>query len=86
METRGHFFISGKQYILFVERGIFRNKLYLFEHKKDSCFLQPVPIRVTTSTPLETGGYWLEKLKRYLAKQRNKKRSQAGCSNPRNSA
>lgn len=84
MEIKGYFSISGKQYILFVERGIVRTRLYLFECKDDSCFLQPVPLKVTTSTLPETVRHWLEESKRYMAKKRNKKRSQARCSSTRN--
>ena len=86
IETKGCFSVNGKQYILFVERGIVRTRLYLFECKDDSCFLQPVPMKVTTSTLPEAVRHWLEESKRYLAKKRNKKRSQSGCSSTRNSS
>ncbi len=85
MEIRGYFSISKKEYVLFVERGIFTDKLYLFECKADSLFLQPVPIKVTTSTFPEMVRHWLEESKRYLVKKRNKKCSQARCGNPGNS-
>ena len=54
-----------------MERGIYTDKLYLFERKANSHFLQPVPIKVTTSTFPEMVRHWLEESKRYLVKKRN---------------
>ena len=74
MEIRVRFSLSEKQYILFIEKRITGDRINLYECKKGSNFIIPVPIKVSTSTPGETARYWLRELKRYLVKKRNKKR------------
>lgn len=78
------FSIDRKHYILFIEKRIPRSKLNLFHYHKSNSFLDPIPIKISTSTLEDVIGYWLIVLKRYLVKKRNKKRSQARCSDPRN--
>lgn len=84
METRVKFSINGKQYILFIEKRIPKGKLALFQCYEGSVFLNPIPIKISTSTLGEVIGYWLIMLKLYLVKKRNKQRSQNRCGNSRN--
>lgn len=73
IEIKGYFSIKDQRYILFVERRWFKNRLYLFECQRNSNFLIPIQIEVSTSTLWEMVKYWLKELNRYLVKKRNKK-------------
>lgn len=76
MEVRGQFNLNEKKYSLFIEKGIFRTRVYLFEVQAKGGILTPIPIEVSTSTLRESCEHWLMELKRYLLKKRHKKRSQ----------
>lgn len=73
METRVRFSIDGRQYILFIEKRVAKSKLNLFQCSEGDSFLNPIPIKISTSTPGEVIEYWLITLKRYLVKKRNEK-------------
>ncbi|MCI8736894.1 MAG: hypothetical protein HFI11_07955 [Lachnospiraceae bacterium] len=74
-EIRGEFCIAGKEYILFMEKRVFKTRGFLGERKENSLALIPVPIKISTSTLREEAGYWLRVLKRYLFKKSHKKRT-----------
>lgn len=84
METRVQFSLNGRQYILFIEKRIPKSKLNLFQCQEDNSFLDPIPIKISTSTLGNAIEYRLMVLKRYLVKKRNKKCGQARSSNTRN--
>ena len=84
METRVRFSIDGRQYILFIEKRVARSKLNLFQCSECDPFLNPIPIKISTSTLGEIIGDWLIVLKRYWVKKRNNKCGQARSSNSEN--
>lgn len=86
MEVRGQFNLNEKKYSLFIEKGIFKIRVYLFEVQEERDILTPIPIKVSISTLKESYEHWLMELKRYLFKKRYKKRSQTRCGSARDSS
>lgn len=78
METQVQFRIDGKRYILFIEKGMFKRKISLFECQVQGPFMRDIPIKISTSTLKEAIGYWLIKLKHDFFERKHKRNRQYG--------
>ncbi len=72
-EVRVEFSIGGKQYILFVEKGLLKSRFSIFERQKGSNFIKPLPAEVSTAPPGEWIGFRLGEIKRRFRHWRKKR-------------
>lgn len=75
MEMRGDFQIEQKAYSIFIKKHNGKVEVFLFEKSERSKFMEPIPIKISTSTYKDVIEHWSIRLQRYLAKQRRKKNS-----------
>jgi hypothetical protein len=72
-EVRVEFSIGGKQYILFVEKGLLKSRFALFECQKGGNFINPIPVEISTAPPGELIGFRLGEIKRRFRHWRKKR-------------
>lgn len=86
MEMRVSFTLSGKDYCLFVERGLLRIKrITLLQICKGDPMssARQIPIKISANTLEESRDNWLINVILYLSKQRRKQRGQRRRSDTR---
>lgn len=86
MEMRVSFTLSGKDYCLFIERGLLRIKrITLLQICKGDPMgsARQIPIKISANTLKDSWDNWLINVILYLSKQRRKQRGQRRRGNTR---